>query len=395
MTTLIPWDVNEPVKQYYHAVIINNDGTPKLSTVSPNWGGRALVCVSDDPTGYRFVVKILGLCSSSSIPDEYVKIKEESSTYISKRNYTLKWVNGGFFLEKGEVKISPQQDLSLGTFDVKLENDRCTAGKDDKTVRITITHCKEDQFTCFTGECVSMDLRCNRITDCPDSSDEKGCGILKIDKSTYIKEYPPIAVDANYEPIKLPVNVSIDIKKILDIDEIEGIFRVAFDLHTVWVDKRLRYMNLKESENLNTLTESEKQDIWTPAILFSNTENKNKVITDDRVIAKVSRRGSSTVSKDDEALRTLYYEGAENPITFSREYTINFICKYDMAWYPFDLQRCELHLEPFGNTGDYVFYINSDINYYDEIDLSKYYIKQWQYVPKKTKKGVGVEGIAI
>ena len=80
---------------------------------------------------------------------------------------------------------------------------------------------------------------------------------------------------------------------------------------------------------------------------------------------------------------------------FSRKYTINFLCEYDMAWYPFDLQRCELNFEPFGNSGDYVVFINKEINYYDKIDLSKYYIKQWQFVAvKKRHKGV-VEGLSI
>ena len=63
-----------------------------------------------------------------------------------------------------------------------------------------------------------------------------------------------------------------------------------------------------------------------------------------------------------------------------------------MAWYPFDLQRCELLPKPFGNTGKYVYLINNDINYLDKMDLSKYYIKQWQFVSQETDTGTGVEG---
>jgi len=283
--------------------------------------------------------------------------------------------------------------MALGTHDVKLENDPCTDGKDDKSVKITITACKDDQFTCFTGHCVSMDLRCNRISDCLDSSDEKDCAIVKIDKTTYIREYPPIVVDENYEPIKVPIEISLDIEKILSIDEIEGIFSVAFQLHTVWFDKRVTFMNLKESQNLNTLTELEKTQIWSPTIVFSNTEFKDKVKTDDRIIAKVSRQGNWTASDSTVPLRTLYYKGEDNPIKFSRKYTIDFLCEYDMAWYPFDLQQCQLNFEPFGNSGDYVLFINKDINYYDKIDLSKYYIKQWRFVSIKLNQGVAVEGL--
>ena len=84
-----------------------------------------------------------------------------------------------------------------------------------------------------------MNQRCDLQVDCPDSSDEMGCTILRIDKSTYIKEYPPITVNSRYEPIKVPINVSIDILKILDINEVEGTFTVSFELHSSWVDDRL------------------------------------------------------------------------------------------------------------------------------------------------------------
>ena len=108
----------------------------------------------------------------------------------------------------------------------------CTKGKDDKVVKITITHCDDDEFTCFSGGCVSMDNRCDRIVNCPDSSDEKSCALLRIDQSTYIKEYPPIIVDKKGNVEKLPVNISIDIMRILDVNKVEGYFKVSFQLHS-------------------------------------------------------------------------------------------------------------------------------------------------------------------
>ena len=121
---------------------------------------------------------------------------------------------------------------------------------------MTLTLCSLDQFNCKYGSCVSIDKRCDGKVDCYDSSDEDNCFSFKTFPGYKKHLVPPPLGNSS----KLLVNVSIIINQILDIDEIEGIFRVAFDLHTVWVDKRLRYMNLKESENLNTLTESEKQD---------------------------------------------------------------------------------------------------------------------------------------
>ena len=67
--------------------------------------------------------------------------------------------------------------------------------------------------------------------DCPDTSDERDCLILQLDKNTYIKEYPPVTVDENYDLIKVPVNISIEILNILDINEVTANFEVSFKLY--------------------------------------------------------------------------------------------------------------------------------------------------------------------
>ena len=146
---------------------------------------------------------------------------------------------------------------------------------------------------------------------------------------------------------------------------------------------------------MNTLTEQEKLDVWSPNIVFGNTESQRKVVIDRDVIAKIKRPGNHEASSRHEAIRSHYFKGGDNLITFSRIYDIEFICSYNMAWYPFDLQRCELNFKPFGNSGEYVRFVNNFINYYEKMDLSKYYIKQWKFHSVKTNTGTGVEGIEI
>ena len=420
-TTILEWAENSPGNAEYGRMHVHNDkvndpwillegsGTnmwmPTLCTIDTqkayqqDWR-------TENNYPYRLFVKILGLCSSSFydyryvwVPDEYVYLSrlgselrfiEDGHWQLSSEAY-VKWTKKEYPIYSAKITAS-RWSMGLGKFDVNFENDLCTKGKEDKMVTITISACTDEEFTCFDGNCVSMDHRCDRIVDCPDNSDEKGCRILKIDKTTYIQEYPPITADEERSPIKIPINISVDVLNILDIDEVAGTFTVSFELHSTWFDPRLTYVNLKNNTDLNTLTEQEKLDVWSPIIVFGNTAAQHKVVIDRDVIARIRRLGEYVAISRHEAIKSYYFSGADNPITFSRIYDIEFRCSYDMAWYPFDLQRCELIFKPFGNSGEYVRFITQDINYYEKMDLSKYYIKQWKFHTVQLNTGTGVEG---
>ena len=208
------------------------------SSQSAGFWGIAF-CVSKDPNAYIFRIKLLGLCLSTIYDYRYAYHYENTHTYIGKHNSTIQYRDGEnwiFTSRTDQEREGPFQtiinpasrtSLALGTYNVPMPDDLCTKGKKDKMVKLTITACEEKEFTCFDGNCVPFEQRCNRIVDCPDSSDERDCLILKLDKNTYVKEYPPVTVDDNYNLIKVPVNISIEIIDILDINEVEDNFEVS------------------------------------------------------------------------------------------------------------------------------------------------------------------------
>ena len=305
--SILPWAANHPMGAasftYTRINTWDLNAIDRSSQSNGFWG--TAFCVSKDPTAYRFKIKILGLCWSSIYDTRYAYNYENTHMYIGKYNSTISYLDGENWLFTSKTDrlrdgpfntiITPavSTSLALGTHNVPMPDDLCTKGKDDKMVRLTITACNNTEFTCFDGNCVPFEQRCNRVVDCPDSSDERGCFILKldIDKTTYIKDYPPITVDQNYTTIKVGVNLSIEIRDILDINEVEGNFEVSFLLHQTWYDDRHTYVNLKEEADLNTLTSTEKEEIWKPFIVFGNTRMQAKVVTDENVIARIGKKG--------------------------------------------------------------------------------------------------------
>ena len=98
--------------------------------------------------------------------------------------------------------------------------------KEFNSKSLTLSTCKETEFTCSNGLCIDIEKRCNARTDCRDKSDEVGCLRIKPEKSyqKYIAPLPPLDQNSS----KIIIEVSVDIVDILEIDEKASIFQVNF-----------------------------------------------------------------------------------------------------------------------------------------------------------------------
>ncbi len=144
-----------------------------------------------------------------------------------------------------------------------------------------------------------------------------------------------------------------------------------------WIryDGRLTFLNLKEDEDLNTLTAQEKSEMWIPRIIFFNTKEKIESETDEKAFATI-KRDSPYKTKSREHLHNAHlFSGRLNPVSITRVYSEEFLCIFDMSVYPFDTQTCSISMIMKGNSGKFVYLLANSTNYLGPKDLTMYFVK--------------------
>ena len=105
-----------------------------------------------------------------------------------------------------------------------------------------------------------MDVRCDAINDCSDNLDEEGCDKIET-FAGYDKFFTPHSAKDEKKHV---VNISLDIRSILTIDEKEGFFETKFNLLRSWYNPKLNFLNLKRNEEENLLSTRDKKKMWLP-----------------------------------------------------------------------------------------------------------------------------------
>ena len=80
--------------------------------------------------------------------------------------------------------------------------------------------------------------------------------------------------------------------------------------------------------------------IWTPHVIYKNTDNNEAVTVNDFVetTLAVTREGSFIRSGMEILDEIEIFKGGENRLTLSQTYSKEFQCTYLIHWFPFDTQ---------------------------------------------------------
>lgn len=143
----------------------------------------------------------------------------------------------------------------------------------------------------------------------------------------------------------LAVNVSVNIVSFLEVDEIGQTLKVVLEMTRTWFDARLTLLHLQKNPNLNYLWEKNYKKIWYPKILFENIDPSKShndrlllytIFRDMNITPTVRNPGTTNGANE--------FRGSEHKIVRTQEYTYFWRCVYDMKWFPFDRQTCNMRM---------------------------------------------------
>ena len=307
------------------------------------------------------LLRLRGLCSASNL-DSIFTMKNESN------RIQFKGMTGTeIVLDDGEWKANTTKDQKktksvsilaspgsylLGKHDWIISRDSKVCSQDSlapttvsaQTYRVSLklSSCDDNEFTCWDGECVPMEARCDQVFDCSDQSDERECQMLVLEDS-YQTSVPPLlpslAEDGRRVVLPVGVNVSLELIEVLGVNEKENQIEAKIEATLKWYDHRVNFYNLKKESFLNALRITDVKRVWSPKVIFSNTkESANIQDSLDKAIMHVDRKGNSTPSGPHVMDETDIFKGQENPLHLNVEHTNFFTCKFQLRFFPFDTQ---------------------------------------------------------
>lgn len=258
---------------------------------------------------------------------------------------------------------------------------------ENQSRQLSFSACGDKHFNCNDGTCVNISQRCDGAMDCKDKSDEFGCYKIKSNDGFDLKAMAPPFYIIDDQGLntgvkqKRPVLCHIEIANILDIDEVSAKITLQLKIQLEWTDPRVDFLDLKKDWFLNALTQDEKEDLWMPALIFSNTKNKQQAY-----FRNESSEGHIEIKESNTALRNhminlhngYRHSGKGCTIVVSDFFTVDFIYNFQMNNFPFDIQKFQAFMNPIRRDRPFIQLAPGNLTYEGPVDLMKNTIKSYK-----------------
>ena len=137
----------------------------------------------------------------------------------------------------------------------------------------------------------------------------------------------------------------------------------------------------------------EQSSIWTPKLILMNTKARETIAQDKNSLTKIIANANYTFDISEEhVLKNIYiFKGKENEIEMSQAIETVFICKYNMAMYPFDTQTCTMDFLLPVVSDDFCFIEKGELIYTGPTELTQYFIKKRFMIENTIKRRKGIQ----
>ena len=143
-----------------------------------------------------------------------------------------------------------------------------------------------------------------------------------------------------------------------------------------WYDERIIYKYLDANMAKNLISKEEQNEIWVPKVVFENTKNKVQTIIDEMTSTNIKNLNISSFEITDEtnSEAVKQFAGDQSLLVSTRFYNTKFNCKFQMDWYPFDIQVCQAVFGIVKSQENFVQLSSRGIEYIGSTDLALYYL---------------------
>ena len=134
--------------------------------------------------------------------------------------------------------------------------------------------------------------------------------------------------------------------------------------------------NFQEDNRLNILSPQDQELVWFPKVAFDNMPSEGD--SSEMLLSlryQIIRNTENTFQPSDKTdmENSFLYSGAENKHHLKKEFTVLWICNYQLTWYPFDSQTCSMNMR--SQYPDLVDVNPGEILYAGPKALSQYVVK--------------------
>ena len=128
--------------------------------------------------------------------------------------------------------------------------------------------------------------------------------------------------------IRTQVNVSVQLLKIIDVDENGNHFRTYFKVHYVWNDPRMKYLKYPGT-NITRLLKEEMEQIWMARIFLGDQYTYIREVISEPSVFLTRTQGVPSLSTPERLLEDKIFNGTTTNLLLSAiyryEYKVGFV----------------------------------------------------------------------